>query len=617
MTDQLLISLRPWPSDDKTTESLPYLIARINEQRGSFRSITEASLEEEIRAAETTEHGSPANNYDDVEDSQDSKAKGEELAGAREEIIKRVGEAYNTSSQALDLVSLLLTGHVPKVAEATVSPYVRQAIPFGSLGAEVMQVTQDAGSDEVSEDLVSLGWRMRSLTRSADSLLTSATRLEQEVERETTYWLQVLAIKAAGWPVCRLPGDRHALAVRFGFAEAHADFRDRGIAVLRRNEDGSVELDYGQRWDGEKRLSVCVVKDGRTLATSKEQPAATDDNKSLAQRLTRARNSLFDEEIYHELNREARNLVNQEVRCVGDNVCFPYDGDSQIEISLMDVAEESPLDVSSIDKTTPAAIAMALRLLLSHAHRQNLQRRSQPPLPITDASITRPLYSLLRPILEIIQHQSMRKSLQAELSGLGVALSSAGLTMSVEEVFSSLSWNRSIDDLPNDFSITESLIKRLILPRHSQVALRLPQQTNLKLDIYTSVFPPTFGTSFQLTTLSTAAESALADMPAVLHFTTIKKLREHIWYITALDIISAFRAWPKGSLWIMPSRYQAALERKAASSVRKDRLSVYVDQEGFKAFWQCNGRTGSRLWKFGSRADEGVPSLVEVVKDHL
>ena len=82
-----------------------------------------------------------------------------------------------------------------------------------------MQATKEVESEETSHDLVGLGWRLRSLTRSADSLLNSATRLEKEMERESTYWRQVLQVKEAGWPVSRLPGDRQTLAVRFGFAE--------------------------------------------------------------------------------------------------------------------------------------------------------------------------------------------------------------------------------------------------------------------------------------------------------------------------------------------------------------------------------------------------------------
>ena len=91
MADQLAISLRAWPSDDKTNESLPYLIARINDQRGSFRNITEASLEEEIRRAERGEEIDLSADEDGVPDSQDNEDKGEELAVAREDMIKRIG----------------------------------------------------------------------------------------------------------------------------------------------------------------------------------------------------------------------------------------------------------------------------------------------------------------------------------------------------------------------------------------------------------------------------------------------------------------------------------------------------------------------------------------------
>ncbi|KAL8756275.1 MAG: hypothetical protein Q9199_003039 [Rusavskia elegans] len=615
MADQLALSLRAWPPDDKTTESLPYLIARINEQRGSFRNITEASLEEEIRTAKAGEDEVPPADNDAFQDSQDDKTKGEELAVAREDIIKRVAEAYNTSSQALDLVSLLLTSHTPKVAEATVSPYVKQSIPFGSLGAEIMQATKEAEPEETSNDLVGLGWRMRSLTRSATSLLTSAARLEQEIERESTYWQQVLEVKEAGWPVSRLPGDRQALGVRFGFAEAHAEFRDRGLVALRRDADGNVKLDHGQRWRGEKRIRVRVVQDGKVLAESPTR--SMEDDKTLSQRLLRARNSLFDEELYHELSREARNLVSQAVRCVGPNICFPYDADSQIDISLVDVAMEEPLGVSSEDSTIPSAIAISLRLLLSHAHHQNLQRRSQPPPPITDTPTARPFYSLLRPILEIIQHQSMWKTVQAEFDALKLALSTASFSFTPEETSSSLNLDRGTNGFPTDPSTAKTLINRLIRPHHSQMTLSLPNHTTLMLDMHTSFFPPTFGTSFQLTTTSSASESAIADMPQVMQFSTIEKLRKHIWYVTSLDTVAAFQATASASGWTQPSRYQAELQRKNGASRPRDRLSVNIDSDGLTASWVCSGKPGSRVWKSDSRAEDGVLSLVEVVKEQF
>ena len=49
MDDPISISLQAFPPPDKEKESLQYLIQRINAQRGSFRNVTEESLEEEIR----------------------------------------------------------------------------------------------------------------------------------------------------------------------------------------------------------------------------------------------------------------------------------------------------------------------------------------------------------------------------------------------------------------------------------------------------------------------------------------------------------------------------------------------------------------------------------------
>lgn len=396
---------------------------------------------------------------------------------------------------------------------------------------------------------------------------------------------------------------------------AHADFRDRGLAALRRDADGNVDLDHGRRWQGEKRLSVRLVKDGRVLA---EQPMqSSGDDKTLSERLLRARNSLFDEELFHELNREARNLVSQEVHCMGGHVKVPYHDDCQLEISLVDVGMEEPTNSSNEDSIIPAAIATTLRLLLSHAHRQNLQRRSQPPAPITDTPTARPLYSLLRPILEIIQHQSARNTVQSEFDSLRIALSSADQALTVAEISSSLGFDRGSDSFPTATSTAEALVKRLIRPHHSQIALTLSNQTAFLLDIRTSVFPPTYGTSFQLTTTSSTPGSAVADMPPVMHFQTIEKLRKHVCNVTSLDIVAALLQSGSVPGWTQTSRYQAELQRKNMVSRTKDRLSIFIDAGGLKVRWACNDKTGSRVWSSASMSDDGALSLIDVIKKEL
>lgn len=92
MAEPLSLSLQAFPPVDKEKESLEYLIRRVNNQRGSFRNITEQSLEEEIRELDT---GGENEEQEDVvatvEAGEDAKTKKEEVSKAREEILKHVG----------------------------------------------------------------------------------------------------------------------------------------------------------------------------------------------------------------------------------------------------------------------------------------------------------------------------------------------------------------------------------------------------------------------------------------------------------------------------------------------------------------------------------------------
>lgn len=91
MTEKVSLSLRAWPTEDTNAESLSSLIARINEQRGGFRNITEQSLEEEIRAQEAGESTVDETSADPIGlDETDLKSRREEVIEARDEILKQV-----------------------------------------------------------------------------------------------------------------------------------------------------------------------------------------------------------------------------------------------------------------------------------------------------------------------------------------------------------------------------------------------------------------------------------------------------------------------------------------------------------------------------------------------
>lgn len=78
--------------------------------------------------------------------------------------------------------------------------------------------------DQLRDDnLTSTGWNEQGLDQVAESLLEAASNLECEVERETRHWTDVLSIREKKWSLCRMPRQRNAIGVRFGFREGMPD----------------------------------------------------------------------------------------------------------------------------------------------------------------------------------------------------------------------------------------------------------------------------------------------------------------------------------------------------------------------------------------------------------
>ena len=91
MADPLPLSLQPFPRTNGEKQSLQYLISRINDQRGSFRNVTEQSLEEEIRGLEKNEVLESQDDVtESVEDVESAKTHKEELSSKRDEILSQI-----------------------------------------------------------------------------------------------------------------------------------------------------------------------------------------------------------------------------------------------------------------------------------------------------------------------------------------------------------------------------------------------------------------------------------------------------------------------------------------------------------------------------------------------
>ena len=94
-----------------------------------------------------------------------------------------------------------------------------QSVPLGTLNAEVVNPPPKPESTVKDINSVARGWRLQNFNSAANKLLSASSRLDAEVESETKYWNEVLAVKEKGWKVCRLPREGSALGVQYGFLE--------------------------------------------------------------------------------------------------------------------------------------------------------------------------------------------------------------------------------------------------------------------------------------------------------------------------------------------------------------------------------------------------------------
>lgn len=477
-------SIQPWARPSKDSVALKDVLERLNFERGHFRDITEASLQEEIAAegALAVSEDDEDNDEDEAPDHDDeTKSRPqtrEELYKAKHELQKNVNAAQQEILMAVDFMSLLLSKDAPKQGVATMSQALKDQLAPGTLGMDIWHRMPTDRAREAQDEVLATNVRLEGLQDSADALLSAATRLESNVRKETEYWNQVLKISDGGWNVCRVPGQHHTLAVRFGFMESSSDFSRRGIAALNCNSAGKVSLERGV---GRKpsALHVALRKGNRLVGTSKLSEPPDSEDTTLEARIRYARDSLYDEELYHEMIRESRSLPSLGVSMVGSAIQFQTSAASTDNLtisfdltSLHDDTNSLRYDAANLEDRLAQTAGVAARLLLTQAHRDRLKRRSQAPAPMSDMSKEeKPLLPLLRPLMAIFMHRSSLHLLNDYLDHMEMVLRAANIEI-----------NRTTAALQvptgEELTNSESLINMLLQPWSSESVMKILDHRN-------------------------------------------------------------------------------------------------------------------------------------------
>lgn len=478
------------------------------------------------------------------------------------------------------------------------SPALKEAVPIGTLASHLIQAKPPSASLRKQLTLVSQGWRSDGFKAASRKLASTSATLGADSDRESSYWAQVADLKARGWPVSRLPRDNKAIGVHFGFSEAAPQFRDRGFGLLRQAEDGSIYLDGQARSTRQRRLAVYIVRNDQITGAFLPRPTTQGNPPSIEAQITEARDSLFEQELFHEITREARLIANQGVLRRAQSVEVAVGDHFQIRLAF----GEEQNKVASLrpeDDDIAQFLGMSLRLLLVAAHQQNLARRSQRPPAMVPKPRPTPEYALLRPVLAHLRHKVEVDALRSECHKIVNVLTRAGLPTEVSlsqataKVFESLKIESSSSVLPS-----------LLLPAKTALKLGLGDFVQLDVGIATFLGPPLFGTRFETSQVDFGFSSIPISQHETLESTVLFIRRVVLLGLVAhvnqlATKITPETQQPQVGVWSVSGPYNGELTRsESGEAVQK--LQVAFLGQSISLRWTSDVRSSPKVHQFWS-----------------
>ncbi|KAG9258557.1 subunit 17 of mediator complex-domain-containing protein [Emericellopsis atlantica] len=531
--DATSLSLRPFPVADKKPKTISDFIGRINTQSGGFRDVTEAKIHDEI--ARQAQAGAPNEDADmsdgEEEDEEEEGADEEEIdpLQAREQVLREIDIATYHADATLNTVSLLLSKQNPTTASLTLNKQLRETVGIGTLGADRLERPKDDIAKAEDQRRIAVGWTLMDINNTRNSAEAACAFLQKEVDAENKYWEDVAGVQGSGWSICRMPQERTTLGVRFGFSESAAEFKANGLAPMRRNDDGSVQLDLGRLGGVSERLLVTYERDGNVVGRSTigSQPSA---DAPLEDRVLEARNTLLAQELWFELGREARTLTALGVQLQGSTITFNMGRKSRIILELVSLDSAPSPDSSLPENETAEGLSLALHILLSYTHRNNEQMRTRPLPPQVTRSRGQQPYALLRPLIGRTTYLRNLSAATKRIGALTHTLQAAGLpsTFTVVTTTPAVPDTSPATQAPNTSSAAHTLVRNAFQPPEFTITLTLLDDVTLTVrgrtflhpfisTYYFVVVPP----SSPLATLCPPHKDGYIDIPSLIAYLRI------------------------------------------------------------------------------------------------
>lgn len=285
---------------------------------------------------------------------------------------------------------------------------------------------------------------------------------------------------------------------------------------MRRGDDGSALLQHGRVGSGCQRLAITVSRSGEPsgrLAVG----ASVPDSALLPDRVLEARNTIFAQELWHELHREAHSLASYGVRADNNSINFNPSSGPSLTLELETLEDSAATVGASPDNVLAEATHLGLHILLSHAHRLNELQRLRPTPPHQRRNQTQNQYHLLRPIIAKILYDRSVEQVTSFAGDLTRVLRQAGVEAASFTLntppFPTAELKNTSGGASNRPNASQALTNMLTSPADFQIELTLTPTSRLQIRGRTFLLPLTT-TQFQLQLLPNVAAATAGSEPS-------------------------------------------------------------------------------------------------------
>ncbi|RMZ80619.1 hypothetical protein DV738_g2560, partial [Chaetothyriales sp. CBS 135597] len=461
-------------------------LLQITNQTGPFRHLTEQRILDEDSGYDA---GAPERQtaLEKTEDAVQQRL--EKLWASKESITKEWSRGLDELLTSLDFLSLLISKQ-SAAARAGISEGLQaQKVPAGSLEAKVVQAQTPLTATVKRDAQVARGWKAKGFESAHAKFTAASERLKTEAEREALFWAETARLQEDGWKISRHPRDSKAIGIHIGMDASAPHFKTRGFDILRQDDDGTVYLNQSAVSSSRKKLQIAIERHGRISGSAISNVTATATSSRTSESAALARDSLLEEELFHEASREALLLSNQDVTTRAQAIVFNLDQESKVILSYSTVGAHTALQTQNDD-----AIAHGIQICLKSSFIEALEHRQQSrmkkPSPITTRPRPTPELSILRPLITTMRHRLTIYSLQKQFLVLfREPFQQAGLSLG----FETLPISRGNGQINGDVKLPTLLSNS----NSNGLLLKLPGGKTVSIQIESSLDAPIYGTRYE------------------------------------------------------------------------------------------------------------------------